>query len=242
MAYKISGMTTDNSRAHIIKDGIYIGYKDVVAGGYDLIFNADDNANVMTVSEKTNGHTVGYGGITAIPTIDGANLTLPSGGATLKSIQTAVIQIADGTTTDNVTISAVDPSKTILIRTGQSYPGSSFEHWSAITSLTSSTNIYGVRSNGVGNLNISMQVIEFESGVNVQRGEVWALYTSTLSQAVTVANSMINTTGAWYWAIGGGGLPTSISLTNTTTLTPVGGWSNGSSAGVKVGWEVIEFL
>lgn len=95
MAYKISGSAAEANRAHVIKDGVYIGYKDVTPGSYDLVFDADDNANVMTTAEKTDGETVGYGGMTAIPTVDSSNLTLPASANLLKTGQTTSYATGD---------------------------------------------------------------------------------------------------------------------------------------------------
>lgn len=95
MAYKISGNASDANRAHVIKNGEYIGYKDVSSGAYDLVFDVADENDIMVTSEKSDGNTKGFGGITAVSTSDAVNITLPSSADLLKTGQTTSYATGD---------------------------------------------------------------------------------------------------------------------------------------------------
>lgn len=242
MAYKISGSSTDNNRAHVIKNGEYIGYKDVTSGAYDLVFDAPDNANVMTTSEKSDGETTGFGGITAIPTVDSPNLILPSSGMTIKSIQTGSIAI--GNIWGSATINAVDPSKTMLILGGASTVTTGSKPTAYSLSLTNATTVqfagYGYTSSEA-----RFTVLEFDSGIaSLQR----IVETTTIStvphdftiSAVDSSRTIVNFLGAasnYYWMTNDAfrcwlTTPTNVRFTNQP---------GGACGALYTSIEVIEF-
>ena len=93
--------------------------------------------------------------------------------AGVQSIQSGSTTIVGGLDTSAVAITAVDPTKSILIFSS-THAGNEPQNFMVGGELTNATTITFARSNaggGAGTASIAWQVVEFASGVLVQRGQ-----------------------------------------------------------------------
>lgn len=161
-------------------------------------------------------------------------------GIKIKSIQQVQAQVAVGQTTGTVTISAVDPTKTMLIFNGYTAlngPGAAYlKDYPSITLTNSTTVTVYTGSNSAQGARVNLMVVEFESGIKSIQ------YSSggTISEVV-VAKTIVLFLG---WNSTSSSQSTGIdlgfcALTNSTTLSitalsPPGGFGGRAC--------VVEFL
>lgn len=117
---------------------------------------------------------------------------LPSaggGGAVIKSVQRGATAILAGQTSSVVTVSQVDVSKSFIKIYSSASPVGTEYMYSVMpmADITNSTTLTFSRSSGAvasQNVNVYWEVVEFESGVSVQKG---AASTSNISFDVTIS-------------------------------------------------------
>lgn len=161
MSYKISGEVTQSGTVYVIQNNNYIGYKNINSGNYNVVFNSDNGNDIIAICENDVKETLSYGGITAVSSGDSVNITSLATGAAVKSIQHLSID-----TTGVYTINSVDMSKTILLVNLRGIQCNPYGYNIFRTRLTSSTEV----SVDIFAVAKEITVMEFESGVNVQRG------------------------------------------------------------------------
>lgn len=168
------------------------------------------------------------------------SVSAPSGGV-IKSIQQFIVPLT-GTTT-NIPMSSVDPSKTMITVSQKSTSSSAAYLGHAV--LTSATNVaFYTRLDPTSIVTAYITVIEYESGVSVQRGRSLfsALSLNVNISSVDVTKSFINILGVGVGTatntqvqhmLSGGTIisPTQITLSKGTTTVQT-----------YQSWEVVTFL
>lgn len=163
------------------------------------------------------------------------------GGVRIKSIQRGTLVLA-GVTTNTATITAVDPTNTMLRFLGQTQGGGN-SGCSARIALTNGTTITGTRADATSTTTVSFEVIEFFPGVikSIQRGTIDTSSVNPNTATITA----VDTTRAMVDHLGysctdtASGSPanwwTRLTLTNGTTVTANGGATS------TTGYQVVEF-
>lgn len=162
----------------------------------------------------------------------------------VRSVQRGTATILNTFSTVAATITAVDPTWTVVFFVGQTHSALSTvpSNWSCRVALANSTTITPVRTGTSGNLLVSYEVIEFWPGAirSVQRGNVNTGSTATISAVVTTKTVLV-WMGQQMTHAGGGGEEATIqgwlTLTNSTTIT-ASATSTGSS---EVAYEAVEY-
>lgn len=161
--------------------------------------------------------------------------------AVISSVQNGTASVGTGTSVD-VTVSAVDLSKTFLAFGHRGYRDSRPDKEAIRGKLTTSTNIHFERDLGGYVHTIEWYVVEFSSGVAVQRGSTAFSTTDTSKDetisAVTLANSFpfvsMEADGAT-WT----GACTVVGHISTTTNLHLETYASGVAR--TVDWEVIDY-
>lgn len=163
-------------------------------------------------------------------------------GATIKSIQQGSFTVPNGNSSYETTIDSIDPDKSILFHLGENAKNSSqtFRESLVYVELKDATTVKATRGGGTYDLEVGFVVVEFESGVSVQRGTITMDGTST-----TDTISSVDTDKAFVSKLGQdvGHDETLdeqriiLELTNATTVTA----RTETSSVRTVSYEVIEF-
>lgn len=170
--------------------------------------------------------------------------------AEIKSVQrgTAVILISN--TTATATITAVDTTKAFIVFSSRVDSGTEQDGGRAAVSgyISSSTQVSFQRnaSGGSTDCTISWMVIEYYSGISVQRGGITGTFNAASSPtavtltAVTVAHSwaMMHSSASASWSYSSDQLVTA-EITSTTNLNIVS-QSTGSPPTGNWRWEVVD--
>lgn len=63
--FYISGTTTDDCKVELFTttDGNYLGYLNVSAGAYELVFELDSIENIDVWSKRSDGYSLAYGNV-----------------------------------------------------------------------------------------------------------------------------------------------------------------------------------
>lgn len=173
-----------------------------------------------------------------IQTFNGFPRPIPdSGTVSVKSIQQGTGTIA-GTLTTNVTISAVDITKSIVIIYDRGVDaGATPAQYKVTAQLTTPTNILLTRTSTTNPGSFSWLVIEFFNVKSLQTG------TRTLTAPGTTTISAVNTAKAFVifsMNVATTFVPIDATLTNSTTISF--GYPTSTSASVTAAWQVIEFF
>lgn len=171
---------------------------------------------------------------------------IASGGVVIKSVQRGQTTIPINQATVNVTINAVDMSKTFVVcEVTAQYTGAEEEgQTTASVHLASSTQISVRRVAGSSTqaVYVTWQVIEFVSGVSVQRG-----FTSTTSASTTVTISAVDMSkSVLLSSIRYGGSTGILSLkwtgvlTSSTSIAYSAPTTTGATANIH--WEVVSYV
>lgn len=159
----------------------------------------------------------------------------------IKSIQSGIGTIANASTVANVSISAVDLTKSIVIVSSYGPTASTLSGSLAVRGkLTSSTNLQVTRNNSSNNITFSWTVIEFNNVKSLQTGQKVLAATSgtvtissiTPTRAVLFfsASTAANTINDYIPPLIG-------TITDATTLT----FNTLNTSGFTIEWQVIEF-
>lgn len=169
--------------------------------------------------------------------------------AVLKAIQKGTITISAGNTSNTATITSVDTGKTYVTYTMASDTASTASDATACLVLTNSTTLTASRVGTNGTITIVYNVVEFLSGVNVQRGTLDdSAWSGVPTNSVNVTLSTIDTTKSWPILsiaraggtnYNGNGSPAAV-ITSSTQLQ-IKRNSTASSTGLFVAWQVVEY-
>jgi len=185
--YKIGGTTQHGADIHIIQDGSYFGSKAVGAGAYEVSFDSTTPSGIIAVAKKSDGEIAGYGDVIGVTASGTADLSA-GGGASIKSIQTGTVTIGSGQSSNTATISSVDASKSMLIWGGNETASGPalFRYCFCYAELTDATTVTAVRQGSSGSMTVRYTVVEYESGVSVQRGVLAnSQYSSSREETIT---------------------------------------------------------
>ena len=154
------------------------------------------------------------------------------------NIQSGTVTLAGGSSSTTATIAAVDPTRAFLTFTVRGSDNSP-DDLLVTGELTNATTVTFAREGVTGTMNVEWSVVEFVSGVTVQRGSATLSSTTTnvpissvdLSRSFVLTNSRV--TGGTF---GASDFPRA-ALTSSTNLRI----SIPSSAGNVVKWQVIQY-
>jgi len=163
-------------------------------------------------------------------------------GAAIKSVQ-RFYETLITTTIKDVTITEVDASKTLVMFNGR-------KHWTRFDNddliavrLLDNTTIRLQKGNSVGSPGVAFTVIEFLSGVSVQR-DVATMAPQTSQKDVTVeevdlSKAFVSFLGVYTGYHLQGNSSVRVNLLNSTTLRLEGAIDTQA---LNVSWEVVEFI
>lgn len=176
MPYKISGNATDAAKVFIFKDDVYVGYVDVSAGSYEAIFDADNATGITAIGEKSDGHLVGYGEVTAIATGSAVNITEPPEVIMGLSKTGQTFSAGSGTDghleaglprsyTDNLDGTVTDNNTNLMWAkdgTGAGCNNGVFLNWTSVLSFANGLSFAGYTDWRVPNITEAISLIIFE--------------------------------------------------------------------------------
>ena len=205
--YKISGITSHDTRAHVIKSGSYVGYRDISTGPYDLVFDADNANDVLAVAERnSNGETLGFGNVDAISTGDSPNLTLPATGLDIKNFDLHNTYIPNGSSNRYLNLGKTyDVTKTMILMNGlnNDNSGGSFNDVNLTVRFSNFNNGNQLtlgRNDNDGNTYVDIILLEVNSGFTVKAHNFVGVGDNNLTgdrtiSAVDLSKSFINHCG-----------------------------------------------
>lgn len=160
----------------------------------------------------------------------------PSGGASVKTIQSGTTTITTAETTKDITITGVDTSKSIVL-ISQSYTtaGTQGNVEKISIQLLNGTTIRAARGASGVNVDFTWQVVEFESVKSLQRGVATTPVNVTITSVNTLKSLVFVSTRTASTSNDASYMFSQNTLTNATTLN----LSSGRS--VICEWQVIEF-
>lgn len=175
----------------------------------------------------------------------GGGAILGGGGGGIKSIQRGTVTLT-GVGSNTATITAVDPTNSILRWLGASHSTGTTTDGLARIDLTNATTVTATRQGTGGNLVVSFEVIEYYPGVikSVQRGTITLATVTSNTATITSVDTTKATLEMLGWNTNDtANNPTNwdvrIVLTNATTIT---GTMGTASATVGLGYQVVEWF
>lgn len=163
--------------------------------------------------------------------------------ATIASVQTGTLTLPSATASDTVTITSVDPAKSILFVTyrGATDPNEARDAW-VRGELTNGTTLTFTRGGTTGSVDIRWTVVEYSVGVSVQRGtdNLTAETTNKTITSVDTAKTFVLLSASYTGASYFNARPFArAELTTATNLALT--VDDATNSLLTVAWQVVEF-